>query len=251
METVNLKLENFEGPLSLLYHLIEKNKVDIYDIPIAEITEQYMEYIYNAKNMDMEIMSSFIVMAATLMEIKSKMLLPKTAKETMDEPDPREELVNRLIEYKKYIKIGEMLKQKESLYSQRIFKEPDAAINKIRNEYDNIDSFMRGVTFNDLFNAFKVVLEKRDNKIDNVRSNFRTVEHDEFTVYEKMEYIKDILYITPKIKFSDIFLNDSTKIEIVITFLALLELIKTGTIIIIQEFNFGDIIITKNREVQL
>ena len=143
MENITLRLENFEGPLSLLYHLVEKNKVDIYDIPIAEITRQYMEVIYNAENMDMDIMSSFLVMASTLMEIKSKLLLPKAQSSDSDEPDPRAELVNRLIEYKKYCEFAKMLKENESIYSQRLYKEPDKALSEIKKEYsDDINSFM-------------------------------------------------------------------------------------------------------------
>ena len=116
MEQVTLKLDNFEGPLSLLYHLIEKNKVDIYDIPIFEITKQYMDVIYGSDIKDMEFISGFIVMASTLMEIKSKMLLPRQKNDEGEEIDPREELVNRLVEYKKYREAAEKLREKENLY---------------------------------------------------------------------------------------------------------------------------------------
>ena len=250
MENITLKLENFEGPLSLLYHLIEKNKVDIYDIPIAEITRQYMDVIYSAENMDMEVMSSFLVMAATLMEIKSKMLLPKVKSEENEEEDPRAELVNRLIEYKKYCEFAKMLKEKESQYSQILYKEPDKALSEIKNEYSNdIKSFMNGITFDDLINAFKTVMERKDLKTDKIRSGFKSVSHDEFTIEEKIDYLKEVLYLTPKIKFKEIFTKDSSKAEVAVTFLALLELIKTGFMIISQNINFGDIIITKNQEV--
>ena len=250
MENITLRLENFEGPLSLLYHLIEKNKVDIYDIPIAEITRQYMEVIYNAENMDMDIMSSFLVMASTLMEIKSKLLLPKAQSSDSDEPDPRAELVNRLIEYKKYCEFAKMLKENESIYSQRLYKEPDKALSEIKKEYsDDINSFMNGVTFDDLISAFKTVMERKDMKTDKIRSGFKSVSHDEFTVEEKISYLKELLYLTPKMRFNEIFSRDTTKAEVAVTFLALLELIKTGFMIISQNINFGDIIITKNQDV--
>ena len=250
MEQITLRLENFQGPLSLLYHLIEKNKVDIYDIPIAEITEQYMEVIYSSEIMDMEIMSSFIVMAATLMEIKSKMLLPKPAKaDDEEEVDPREELVNRLIEYRKYCEAAKELKEKEEKYSRRLYKEPDPALNDIKKDYEqSLSEFMNGVTFDDLAKAFKTVMERKDLKTDKVRSGFKSVERDEFTIEEKIDYLKELLYLTPKVKFEDVFSHSTTRSEVAVTFLAVLELIKTGFIRVSQEYNFGSIEICRNRE---
>lgn len=252
MEQITLRLENFQGPLSLLYHLIEKNKVDIYDIPIAEITEQYMEVIYSSEIMDMEIMSSFIVMAATLMEIKSKMLLPKPAKaDDEEEVDPREELVNRLIEYRKYCEAAKELKEKEEKYSRRLYKEPDPALNDIKKDYEqSLSEFMNGVTFDDLAKAFKTVMERKDLKTDKVRSGFKSVERDEFTIEEKIDYLKELLYLTPKVKFEDVFSHSTTRSEVAVTFLAVLELIKTGFIRVSQEYNFGSIEICRNREIQ-
>lgn len=252
MEQITLRLENFQGPLSLLYHLIEKNKVDIYDIPIAEITEQYMEVIYSSEIMDMEIMSSFIVMAATLMEIKSKMLLPKPAKaDDEEEVDPREELVNRLIEYRKYCEAAKELKEKEEKYSRRLYKEPDPALNDIKKDYEqSLSEFMNGVTFDDLAKAFKTVMERKDLKTDKVRSGFKSVERDEFTIEEKIDYIRELLYLMPKVSFKDVFSHSTTRSEVAVTFLAVLELIKTGFIRVSQEYNFGSIEICRNREIQ-
>lgn len=252
MEQITLRLENFQGPLSLLYHLIEKNKVDIYDIPIAEITEQYMEVIYSSEFMDMEIMSSFIVMAATLMEIKSKMLLPKPAKTDEEEDvDPREELVNRLIEYRKYCEAAKELKEKEEKYSRRLYKEPDPALNDIKKDYEqSLSEFMNGVTFDDLAKAFKTVMERKDLKTDKVRSGFKSVERDEFTIEEKIDYLRELLYLTPKVHFKDVFSHSTTRSEVAVTFLAVLELIKTGFIRVSQEYNFGSIEICRNREIQ-
>ncbi len=110
---------------------------------------------------------------------------------------------------------------------------------------------MIGVTFDDLINAFKTVMERKDLKTDKIRSGFKSVTHDEFTIEEKIDYLKELLYLTPKMRFKEVFTRDTTKAEVAVTFLALLELIKTGFMIISQNINFGDIIITKNQEVQI
>ena len=250
MEQVTLKLDNFEGPLSLLYHLIEKNKVDIYDIPIFEITKQYMDVIYGSDIKDMEFISGFIVMASTLMEIKSKMLLPRQKNDEGEEIDPREELVNRLVEYKKYREAAEKLREKENLYAVRLFKEPDPVLSIIKSDYkSSVEGFMDGVTFDDIINAFKRVMTVKEMRTDNIKSGFKSVSHDEFTIEEKMKYLKELIYLTPKLKFADVFSKSSTRSEIAVTFLALLELIKTGAVFISQDYNFGDITISKGREV--
>ena len=190
MEQVTLKLDNFEGPLSLLYHLIEKNKVDIYDIPIFEITKQYMDVIYGSDIKDMEFISGFIVMASTLMEIKSKMLLPRQKNDEGEEIDPREELVNRLVEYKKYREAAEKLREKENLYAVRLFKEPDPVLSIIKSDFkSSVEGFMDGVTFDDIINAFKRVMAVKEMRTDNIKSGFKSVSHDEFTIEEKMKLI--------------------------------------------------------------
>lgn len=243
---ITLKLENFTGPLSLLYHLIEKSKIDIYDIPIAEVTRQYMMVLDDARSRNMEVMSEFLVMAATLIEIKSRMLLPKNENDDEEEPDPREELVKRLVEYKKYVSFADTLKERELTGSMLLYKKPDPIISKIRENDDNIDKFLNGVTFEDIVKAFEDVYRRNENKVDKVRSGFKKVERDQFTIEEKIQYLKDLLYITPKVIFAEIFRNDTLRSEIAVTFLALLELIKNGYVLITQKKTFGDIIIVRN-----
>ena len=244
---VTLRLENFQGPIGLLYHLIEKNKIDIYDIPIAEITRQYMEILEDAKMRNMEIMSEFLIMAASLLEIKSRMLLPKPKKEDEEEEeDPREELIRKLVEYKKFKEVAEELREREEKASFVVFKEPDASLAEFKKEEClEIEEILKGITFDDLLKAYEDVINRKELKVDKVRSSFTAVERDTFTIEEKSQYIKDMIKMYPKVVFFEIFTKDTTKGEMVVTFMALLELIKTKEVIITQEEMFGDIIIAK------
>lgn len=246
--TVTLKLENFEGPISLLYHLIEKNKIDIYDIPIAEITRQYMAVLDDAKRRDMEIMSEFLVMAASLLEIKSRLLLPKPKKENEEEEeDPREELIRKLIEYKRFKDAAKELKNREKKAAYTIYKKPDSSLAMFKEEEKaEIDEILRGITFEDLLKAYEDVVKRKELKTDKVRSGFKAVEPDSFTIEEKIDYIHDMLEISQKVRFWDIFKEDTSKAEIVVTFMALLELIKTRKAEIKQEKIFGEITISRS-----
>ena len=246
---ITLKLENFQGPLSLLYHLIEKNKVDIYDIPIAEVTDQYLAIIEAAENKNMDIMSEFLVMAATLLEIKSRMLLPKTKNDIQDEIDPREELVKKLIEYKKFKNVTEKLKEYEEKAAYVVYKEPDVSIDIFKEEdIIEIEQYLKDVTFEDIYRAFQDVLSRKEKKIDRVRSSFKSVSKDLYTVEEKAAYIKDLLALSPKINFKSIFKINARKIEIVVTFIALLELIKVREVKVIQGSSFDEIFIIKGND---
>ncbi|MDO5388042.1 MAG: segregation/condensation protein A, partial [Clostridia bacterium] len=189
---MEIKLEKFEGPMDLLYSLIVKNKIDIYDIPIALITEQYLDYINAMGKYNMENISEFLIMAATLIEIKSRLLLPKEVDENNEEIDPREELVKRLIEYKKFKGIAEEfnIKQKEAGYVY--YKESDRElIKEIRKDVPKeISDILKGATGELLFNAFKEVLKRQELRTDKVRSGFNSVSHDEFTLEEKIDYLE-------------------------------------------------------------
>ena len=251
MEAINIRLDAFEGPLDLLYHLIEKNEIDIYDIPIAALTEQYMAYLEAAEDRDMDGMSEFLLMAATLLEIKSKMLLPAPKTEEETGPDPREELVQRLLEYKKIKDVTETFKEREEEAALVFYKEADASVKKLKEQPpQELEDLLQGITMDDLYNAFQQVMARKETKVDRVRSSFRSVQKDLFTVGEKMEYIRDLLILRPhgKTAFHTIFRQNAGKMEKVVTFLALLELIKQKEVQITQEKNFGEILIEKYNE---
>jgi segregation and condensation protein A len=245
---INIKLEAFEGPFDLLYHLIEKNQINIYDIPISELTDQYLEYINEINNTNLEITSEFLVMAATLIEIKSKMLLPKVkSEETEEELDPREELMNKLIEYKKFKALAEEFNDLQSESVKMLFKEYDASLDIIKNDKEdvNMDNVLEGISLADILIAFEEVMKRKEKKVDRVRSKFDSIQKDLYTIEDKNDYLLDLLELFPEIKFQDIFRNDTDKIEIVVTFLALLELIKMKKVAIFQEKIFGNITIKK------
>jgi len=243
---VNFKLEGFEGPLDLLFHLIEKNKINIYDIPIGEVTDQYLAYIADIKNKNMDNMSEFLIMAATLLEIKSNMLLPKKTDDQEEEEDPRAELVNRLIEYKKFKKVAEVFDERQNFGDVYIFKKPDdVIIEKIKEKQPpEISDILDGVTLSALYDTFRDVLRRQDKKRDKLRSSFNSVERDLFTVEDKIQYISHLLFLKNEFKFAEALRKDSPKSEVVVTFLAVLELIKIKKISIKQKCNFDDIFIT-------
>lgn len=249
MAHVNIELEVFQGPFELLYHLIEKNKIDIYDIPISELVDQYMVYLDNLIEKKMDNISSFIVMATTLLEIKSKMLLPKIPVENEEELDPREELVKRLLEYKKIKEVTTEFKKREEESSAVLYKEADNVIRELKKEdHATLHDFLDGINIDDLYSAFQQVMTRKEDKIDRVRSSFRSVEKDVFTVDSKMSYIRDLIYVNEITYFSKIFHKNSRKIEKVVTFLAVLELMKGREIRITQDEVFGEIVILKREE---
>lgn len=250
MEQVTIRLDAFEGPMDLLYHLIEKNEIDIYDIPIASLTDQYLAYLDAAEDRNMDGMSEFLVMAATLLEIKSKLLLPKPKKESEEEgPDPRAELVERLLEYKKIKGVTAEWKARAEEAARLLYKPADKAIAKLRKEEDQpLEDFLMGVTMEDLYLAFQEVMQRKESKVDHVRSSFRAVERDLFTIQDKMDYIRDLLILQPQITFFGIFRRKARKMEKVVTFLALLELIKRKEVQITQQGTFSEIYIRSYEE---
>lgn len=244
MIDITYKLENFEGPLDLLLHLIEKNKIDIYDIPIVSITNQYLEYVAQFEFIDMEIESSFLVMAATLLEIKSKMLLPLVKDEDDNEIDPREELIARLLEYKKYKNLGNTLSDIDSEAPEYILKKP--TIPKDVATYIpeiNYDELLKGVDLNKLNNVFIEVIKRKENSIDRVRGQFGVIQKEKLPLKDRIFELVDYLRMNRICNFRKL-LEESTSIPIVVvTFLAVLELIKVGYIVVKQDNIYDDIYI--------
>ncbi|SKA82261.1 condensin subunit ScpA [Caloramator quimbayensis] len=238
--SINIKLEMFEGPLDLLLHLIKKSEVDIYDIPIAEITEQYISYLKAMEELDLEIASEFLVMASTLLEIKSKMLLPKvniSDNEESADIDPRKELVEKLVEYKKYKEFAERLKEFEKC-GAIFFKSPE-----IIDDIENKDVYFKNITVENLMTAYKRVIKTYENRFNKRSEIPKDIDYDEFRIEDKMDYIKNMVYKYKRVSFEKFFENAKSKLEIVVTFLAMLELIKLRFITAIQYKNFEEIII--------
>lgn len=242
---ISVKLEAFEGPLDLLLHLIDKNKVNIYDIPIIVITEQYLDYIRQMETKDMDIMSEFLVMAATLVNIKSKMLLPVEVNEDEEVIDPRQELVERLLEYKMYKFISEELKDKQLDASRVMFKPPTIPeeIADYKEEID-VDGLLSDLTLAKLHEIFKSIVKKQVDKIDPIRSKFGKIEQEEINLGTKFAQIQEYGLQHKKFSFRSLLESQHTKMEVIVTFLGILELIKIGRINIEQEGIFDDIIIT-------
>ncbi len=242
---ISVKLEVFEGPLDLLLHLIDKNKIDVYDIPIAEITEQYLDYIRKMPTEDMNVMSEFLVMAATLLDIKCKMLLPREVNEEGEEEDPRAELVERLLEYKMYKYMAYELKDRQTDAEQVLYrvKNLPKEVASYRPPL-NYEELLGDLTLNKLQDIFQSMLKRQEDKIDPVRSNFGKIEKDEIDMDAKMVYIEDYVRSHRTFSFRSLLEKQHSKVEIIVTFMVILEMMKLGRIGIIQENLFDDIQIT-------
>ena len=238
---LSIKVTNFEGPFDLLLHLIKKNEMNIYDINIVEITDQYLEYLKSMKEMDLEVTSEFIVIAATLIEIKSKYLLPKQKEEKSEdeENDVEKELLNKLIEYRKYKAIAGNLKELEQDAGIMISKKPEI-IEKDDENIEKID-FLKNITINDLYNLFNNLRQEYINKMNTNNIIDKKILLDEFKIEDKMLELKHMLDSFGKVHFTKLICGYTSKIEIIVTFLAILELIKIRGVRVIQERNFNDI----------
>ena len=242
---IPVKLEVFEGPLDLLLHLIDKNKVDIYDIPIVEITEQYLDYIRQMETEDMNVMSEFLVMAATLLEIKCRMLLPREVDEEGEEIDPRAELVQKLLEYKMYKYMSYELKDRQVDAARTLFKDKTLPreVEDYRQPVD-YEELIGDMTLNRLHEIFKQMMKRQEDKIDPVRSTFGKIEKDEIDLDLKTTYVEAYVRSHKTFSFRRLLEKQHSKMEVIVTFLVILEMIKTGRIGIEQEDTFSDIIIT-------
>ena len=246
---IPVKLQVFEGPLDLLLHLIEKNKIDIYDIPIVEITNQYMEYIKAMQKEDLNIMSEFLVMAATLLDIKCRMLLPKEVNEEGEEEDPRQELVEQLLEYKMYKFMSYELKDRE-LDGDRIMYKTASIPDEVKGYVPpvDLDKLLGDLTLVQLNRIFKEVMKRQESKVDPVRSKFGKIEKEEVTLPDKLDYVTEYARSHRKLGFRALLKKQSSKVQVVVTFLAILQLMKEGVIFIEQDQPFDEIMITSKVE---
>ena len=240
---LTVKLQVFEGPLDLLLRLLDKNKVNIYDIPIVEITNQYMEYIAEMKRRDLNVLSEFLVMAATLIDIKSKMLLPANPDDEEEEQeDPRAELVQQLLEYKMYKCIAYELKDRQMDAQRIMFKEPTIPSEVLAFEEPiDMEELISDVTLAKLNQIFKDIMKKQVDKVDPVRSKFGKIEKEEVSLEDKMLFLENYAMQHKHFSFRSLLEKQCGKVEIIVTFLAILELMKIGKIFISQEKIFDDI----------
>lgn len=239
-----VKLEAFEGPLDLLLHLIEKNKIDIYDIPIVEITRQYMEYVDAMDKEDLNLVSEFLVMAATLIDIKCRMLLPKEVDEDGEEIDPREELVAKLIEYKMYKYASIELRDRQLYAGKSLYKQPTIPEEVLKYRPPiNLDELLGDLNLEKLNEVFHMVLKRQVDKLDPIRSKFGKIEMEEVSLTDKIDYVKGYARKKKHCSFKQLLETQKSKMNVIVTFLAVLELIKNGAITVKQEHTFDDIVI--------
>lgn len=235
-----IKIQNFEGPFDLLFHLIEKNQVNIYDIPINLIADQYMEYLFAMQEMDLEVASEFLVMAATLLHIKSRMLLPEKKEVQAEEIDPREELVLKLLEYRKYKEFSQALKQREKEWASLFYKLPEAI------QFTRSDEVLE-LSPDLLKQVYTGLLERNRKKINpNVSGMNQIIQHEKVSLKSKMREIIRTLVSRASFRFSELFnLGQKTRLDVITGFMAILELAKLKKVHLEQKKQFDDITIHK------
>ena len=231
-----VRIENFEGPLDLLLHLIKKNEINIYDIPIAMIAQQYLEYLEAMEELNLNVAGDFLVMAATLLQIKSKMLLPvdETADDDEDGPDPREELVRRLLEYKAFKEAARQLDDQEKIWREIFWREQAPLVEEVEEELP-----LENVSLFDLVDALKEVLER------NPSSRLIEIVPDNLTVRERMNLILETLEGKDSVSFAALFEGSGHRMVVVVTFLALLELMRLRIARVFQAETFGPILVSR------
>lgn len=236
-DAYRFKLDNFEGPLDLLLHLIKEAKLDIATVKLADITEQYLEYMQDIKNVDMDKASEFITVAATLIEIKSKSVLPVEQEQVPDEEDDEALLLRRLREYELFKETGKELKAIEDV--NKFYRAPGKETEKVK-------VIIKDMVLDQLLDAFAKVLTREELKKAVENEQPKKIIKDRFTVAEKIISIRNFAKERKRFEFEELFDNEMTKSELINTFLALLELLKLQTIKVIQSGTFGNIIITAN-----
>jgi len=235
MTMYKIKLDQFEGPLDLLLFFIKRDELDIYDIPISKITKEFLEYVNIIKTLDLEVAGDFILMATTLMQIKARMLLPREVDEKGEEIDPRSELIQALLEYKKYKEMSEELSFFESNQRKRKYRGNfDADSREAPQEYETL---LKNVSIYDLAKAFKKVIEGIKNE------PVHQIQKINVSIDEQVEYILSKFTLTPEVHFLSLVENMKEKMRVVITFIALLELVKMNRIGLKESPNFNDFIL--------
>lgn len=234
--TYKLENLNFDGPLDLLLQLIEKNKVDIYDIPIAEITRQYLDYVQSIAGADLELISGFLVMATTLLDIKARMLLPKEEAEEDEEADPREELVKRLLEYKRYKYISGELRVYEDYAEQYLYK--DAELPEELKSYVppvDLDELLAGIDTDMLESVYERVIKRMNAAVNTAAKGFGVITKERISLVKCIEGLRNYAKGHRHFSFREMLKRGADKTEVVVSFLAVLELMKLGKIVVTQE----------------
>lgn len=236
-----LKLDNFEGPLDLLCYLIDKDKVDIYEVSLDKITDQYIEYLNIQEKLNLEIASEFLVMASTLLLIKSKGLLPKVAQDEAEITE--EELIRRIIEYKRYKEICKSLRERFEQYSKRVTKFPEKIV--LPKQVLEVNYCVE-----DIENAYRKVIQRNQAKKNEFQDNIKKIAiSDEYSVTDKVKEIYRELIKQPKFIFNNLFsLEEKPKAEVVTAFTGVLELSRRNKILTEQEELFGDIVVSKRKK---
>lgn len=244
--SIDIKITNFEGPFDLLLHLIKKNEMDIYNIRILEITNQYLQYLKEMKEMDLDITSEFVVIAATLIEIKSRFLLPKpkVENEEDDEKDVAKELIDKLLLYKKFKAASEFFMERERNAGIMFTKKPEIIEQKEDKKCTAAD-LLKDLTMLDLYNIFNELMNNYLSKINPEATIEDKIKIETYKIEDKMEEIKSIISGNSRLHFTKVIASYKSKTEVIVTFLALLELIKLKDVRVIQEGNFKDIYIER------
>lgn len=238
-----IKIENFEGPFDLLFHLIEKNQVDIYDIPINQIADQYMDYLFQMQEMDLEVASEFLVMAATLLHIKSKLLLPSLKQNKEEEIDPREELILKLVEYKKYKQFAELLKVREKEWEKVCYRQPEEI------DIKRVDEPIE-LSYDELKRVYVNLIERNERKMNKSAGKMTQIlQIEKVSLKSKIREVIRTLINKAYFRFSDLFsVATKSKLEVVTGFLAILELAKLKKVSIMQSAQFAEIMVHRTAE---
>ncbi|MBO4336530.1 MAG: segregation/condensation protein A, partial [Lachnospiraceae bacterium] len=242
---LDIKLQVFEGPLELLLFLIEKNKVDIYDIPITLITDQYLDYLEKMKQRDMDVLSEFLVMAATLIDIKCRMLLPRETDEEGQEEDPREELVKKLLEYKMYRYMAGELADRHIDAVRNMYKKPTIPedVAKFAPKPDPV-KLLEDITLARMREIFEAAMRRQEDKIDPIRAGFGRIEKEEVSLEERTKELLLYSKTHESFSFKRLLRKYKGKLQLVVTFLAVLELIRSENWKAVQKIDGGDILIS-------